>query len=266
MNMTFQARQLILAAGERQFRHSQRHGTRPLWRLSAALAGLWFFARAILPVDQRAAGEVARYVQPVGWTLLLGLPLMALVLAGPIDWWERTAAHEGRWAFGWRATRFVFVVAPAILLAGAPVVSHYLPGLALLPVVRNIAPWGDVRLVLATVVWLVVYDFCHAMLALAYTSQDPALKTELDWSVRWVLVLVQFVFVVIGKFFGLLRRLGHAAHELQKTHKGPSTAGLDDLYEVPNHADEIVEGELVDDDAEELLAKMRATPAYADAT
>lgn len=261
MNMSQHARQLMLAAGERQFRHSQRHGTRPLWRLVAALAGLWLVSRAALPVDQRSTIEVVRYLQPVGWYVLLAAPLMVLVLAGPIDWWNRTAAYEGRWAFGWRATRFVLVVVPAVLLAGAPVVSHYLPQVASLPIVRNVALWGDVRLVLSIVVWLAVYDFAHSVLALAYTSQDPALKTQLDWSVKWALVLVQIVFVVIGKLFGLLRRLGHAAHELQKTHKGPSTASLADVYPETEENHDVIAGEVVDDatdDVEALLAKMRA--------
>ncbi|QQS69854.1 hypothetical protein IPP75_01810 [Candidatus Saccharibacteria bacterium] len=273
MKMTLQARQLMLTAGERQFGHSQRHGTRPLWRLVAALAGLWLVSRAALPVDQRSTIEVVRYLQPVGWYVLLAAPLMVLVLAGPIDWWNRTAAYEGRWAFGWRAGRFVLVCLPVLLLAAAPVVGHFLPRLATLPVVGNVAPWGDVRLVLSMVFWLVVYDFMHSMLALAYTSQDPQYKTELDWSVKWVLLLVQVTFAVVGILFGLLRRFGRAAHQLQKANKGPSTASLEDLYEVPNHADrDVIAGEVVDDaddaadDVEELLAEMHRKHVYADAT
>ena len=273
MNMTFQARKLMLAVGERQFRHSQRHGTRPLWRLAAALAGLWFMSRAILPVDQRSAVEVLRYLQPVGWTFLLAAPLMVLVLAGPLDWWDRTVSREG-WAFIWRAARFVMIVLPVSLLAAAPVVVHFLPQAASLPVVGNVALWGDVRLVLAVVLWLSVYDFTHSMLALAYTSQDPALKTEVDWSIRWVFVLVQLVFGVFGKFFGLLRRLGRGMHDLQQTHKKPPTAMVDDFFPAQDEGasprGEVLEGQLVDadaDDAEALLAAMRGgTPAYADAT
>lgn len=273
MKMSQHARQLMLAAGERQFRHSQRHGTRPMWRLFAGFVGIWLVTRAVLPVDQRSAVEVAAYLRPVGWTVLLAAPLMALVLAGPLDWWDRTVSHES-WSFAWRAIRFILVVVPVFLLAGAPIVGYFLAQVTSLPVVRNTAPWGDVRLVLATVVWLIVYDFAHSMLALAYTSQDPSLKTQLDWSVRWAILLVQVTFAVVGMLFGFLRRLGRGLHDLQRHNKIEPTDVLEDLLSSqPREDHDVLEGELVDDvddhqvgdDVEELLVAVRGK-VYADAT